>query len=439
MSSYSPSPKIESDQTCQGGAVNIKFLSPPVVMFATTLAFLLLLPILPVDVNVPLTEGAVFFWLISFSSFLGGTIFGAGGRFHMRVPSYHPNTKTVKKFLALLVIIGFIGTVLLLVDRYMIRGVLLMADALENREILSHTKPSLLSAIAAMGSSIGILSYMTIWVAELNQVAIRRWIKIVAALSVVTAILVSIQLGSRSLLLVILLSYLFGWFFILRMRGGGIKISHILIMLSLILAMAIVSSWLMVRRVEIMGFSMLESILTSAYAEMIVPSEFVLNAIQKDDNLTAFIAGLFSLVQYVFHGIYEFSLLYNNFDGEHEVGSRTLWLPLKVASVLTRGGIFVGDFDNSGIREGVFTTFVGPIFIDFGLMSPFILFLYGMLVGLPFRLLRMGRFEWLPAVTLAATSAVLWPVVNIFDSSSGTFLFVGAAAIGALGKCLRGN
>lgn len=439
MTPYSARPTIKRRQPLQGGVVNIKFLSPTVLLFITTVIFLISLPMLPVQVRFPLKNGAVVFWLICFLSFLGGTTFTTGSRVNMQVRNYQPNPKTVKKFMLLLVGIGFVGTVLLLIDRYWIRGVSLAVDALENREILSNTKASPISAIAAIASSLGILSYVTIWVAELNQVTISRWIKLVSVLNVLVAVLVNIQLGSRSLLLIVLMIHLFAWFFIFRVRGGKVKLRHLLSVVSILLSMAIGSAALMAWRTELMGMSMLDSISISTYAYTITPSQSMLNGLLNGDSLAVFSAALFSLVQYVFHGIYEFSLLFTDFHGAHEMGNQTLWLPIKMASMLTGGWFSVGVFDNSGVREGVFSTFVGPIFIDFGLISPFILFLYGALVAIPFRLLRRGRVEWLPAVALVATSMLLWPIVNIFASASGTYLLTGAIAIGWLGKRLRGN
>ena len=418
---------------------DLKYLSPSFALMVSALLFFIMLTILPVAVKIPLTSGAVFFWVICFISFLGGTILGSGNRFYMQLKTYPNNHKFVLQVIKLLVLVGIIGSILLLIDRYVLRGVSLDTDAMKSREILSQSSASMLSMISVIGYSIGIMSYMMIWVAELKQVKVNLWIKASAFFNVIIVIFVSVQLGSRSLLLVILISYLFAWFFTLSIKGARVKLFHIVFTFILIILMAIISSWLIVMRVDLMGLSMLDSISLSGYAEIIEPSEFIFDFLQRDNALTAFTAGLFSLVQYIFHGFYEFSLLFNSFSGEHEMGTRTFWLPLKVLSVISIGSIPIDVFDNSGVREGVYTTYVGPIFIDFGFLSPIVLFFNGLIIGLPFRWLMLGKLAWLPAATLVATGAILWPVVNIFESSSGAFLLFGSIVIGLLGECFGKN
>ncbi len=417
--------------------VNIWFLSPVVLVFFSTLAFMICLPVLPLDVMFPITIEALFFWLTCFIGFLVGLFIGAGGRLNISFCQYRSNPKKVRIFLGALVMLGFIGTIIMFVDRYFIRGVSLAADAMENREVLLDSKASALSVIAAATSSFGILSYVLIWVAELGQIVVSRWLKLMALLSVLSAVFFSAQLGSRSLLLVVILVHLFAWFFVFRVRGGKVRSRHILMIFLTLVGLASISAIMMVSRVELMGRSMFESVLDSAYAYTLRPSHFVLEVFQDNQNMGEIFAGLLSLVQYVFHGIYEFSLLYNNFQGDHEMGGRTLWLPLKIVSMLTGGWIPVGSVEHIGERPGTFTTFVGPMYIDFGCLSPVALIVYGVLVGLPFRFLRRGQIEWLPVVVLVATCSLLWPVVNIFTSASGTYLLFGAVAIGLMGKRLR--
>ena len=363
---------------------------------------------------------------------------GAGSRFKTQVSHAHVNPSAIKRLLLLLVLIGLVGSILLVVDRYIIRGVSLVADMLENRDTLGGSHASAISAIAAMANSIGVFSYILIWITELNAVAISRWLKVLAIINLLITVAVSVQMGSRSLMLVLVLMHLFAWLFVARANGEKIQAKHKIVILFLILLLANFSSIIMVWRVELMGFPASDSITISAYAHTIQPSSFILSYLQYEGGFwKEILAGLFSLAQYVFHGIYEFSLLFNSFQGEHEMGNRTLWLPIKIVSVFTGGAISVGSVEHIGERVGVFTTFVGPVFIDFGWLSPVILAVYGVLIGLPFRLLQRGRVEWLPAVVLIAACMLLWPVVNILVSASGMYLLVGAMAIGLMGKRLR--
>lgn len=428
-----------ADQPKQTIWINTRFLSPAILVFYSTIIFLICLPLLPVDVKYPMTIEAFFFWLLCFISFFIGTLIGCGKKSSMLLRQYHHsnNTKKAKNLVLMLVTIGFIGIIMLFVDRYLIRGVSLSANSMENREMLNDNKASLLSMIAAATSAFGTLSYILIWITEVNQIVINRWLKLLALLSPLLVLIFSIQMGSRSLMLVVLLVYLFAWLFVLRLQGRKIQFQHKLMVVIAFLGLAIISAVMMVSRVELMGIDIFYSFINSAYAYTLLPSPFLIDIIQSNQAIGEILSGLFSLVQYVFHGIYEFSLLFNNYQGEHELGNRVFWLPIKILSISTGGWIETSEAVHAGERYGIFTTFVGPIFIDFGWFSPVFLVLYGILISLPYRLLQRGFIEWLPAVLLVATNSVLWPVVNIFISATGTYLLVAALTIGFIGKRLR--
>lgn len=384
-----------------------------------------------------MTLNALLFWLLCFVGFLVGVLVGAGGRFSMPLHENRFNPQKLHNLVRVVVWIGALGVLLLIVDRYFIRGVSIGADAFQNREILEGSRASGLSAVAALASSIGLFSLITIWIAELNLLVVSKWLKIVASLNILIAVYLSIQLGSRSLLLVVALTHLLAWLFVFRARGLRLLVRHKTIAISSIAGLAIVSTVMMVARVELMGFSMQDSVLNSAYSFTMVPSFEVRESFGDNIEISAILAGFFSLVQYIFHGIYEFSLLFTNFQGEHEWGARTLWLPLKLVSILTGGLVSGAQALNVGERYGIYTTFLGPVFIDFGLLSPLVLIFYGWLLGLPFRAMQQGKIEWMPAVVLIAASLILWPVVNILSSASGSYLLVCALLIGIIGNKIR--
>lgn len=414
--------------------VNIRFLSPFVLLFYSVLIFFACLPFLPVEIQYPMSLNALLFWLLCFVGFLVGVRTGAGRRFSMPILEHRFNPKKLHDMVRVIVWVGALGVLLLIVDRYFIRGVSLGADVFQNREALEGNQASGLSAVAAFASSVGLLSLIMIWIAELSKVIVSKWMKVGASLNVLVAVYLSTQLGSRSLLLVVMLIHLFAWFFVFRAKGMRVEARHKALVLLSLFGLAVLSALIMISRVELMGFSMQDSVFNSAYAYTMLPSDYIFSLLYSNEKYQDILAGLFSLVQYVFHGIYEFGLLFSDFQGEHEFGSRTLWLPLKVISVVSNGWITIGFFENHGERLGVFTTFVGPVYVDYGYFSPIALLVYGFFLGLTFRFFCFGRLEWLPAVVLVASGVILWPIVNIFYSASGTYLLVAALVIGYFGR-----
>lgn len=419
--------------------VNIRFLSPVILVFYSVLIFFACLPLLPVEIQYPMSFDAILFWLLCFVGFLVGVRTGAGRDFSMPIQEHRFDPKKLHSMVSVIVWVGALGVLLLIVDRYFIRGVSLDADVFQNREALEGSQASAFSAIAAFASSLGLFSLITIWIAETNIPVVNKWLKILASLNVFIAVYLSIQLGSRSLLLVVALAHLLAWLFILRARGLRLAFRHKIIAILSIAGLAIISTLMMLSRVDLMGFSMQESVLNSAYSYTMVPSFEVRESFDDNIGIGEVAAGFFSLVQYIFHGIFEFGLLFTYFQGEHEWGARTLWLPLKLIAIFT-GGIASGEQAiNVGERYGVYTTFLGPVFIDFGLLSPLVLIFYGWLLGVPFRALRLGKIEWIPAVVLIAASSILWPVVNILSSASGSYLLVCSLLIGIAGNKIRAS
>ena len=378
-----------------------------------------------------MTPEAFLFWMLCFLFFLAGLRIGTGKEIRQIQKKEVIDNQKFYRIVIAIVGIGIIGAVLIFVDRYMIRGVTAGANLLQNREMLVDSQASSFSALAALTSSIGLFSLIVVWIAETNKVILGKAIKTIALINVLAIVYMSTQLGSRSLLLVIVLIHLFSWKYTSPKDKLPLKIKNKVIIILSISLLAVVSALMMINRVELMGFSMQESVVNSTYAFNIIRT-YGLREIFDTNSLGELLAGIFSLVQYIFHGIYEFNLLFTNFQGEHELGARTLWLPLKIISVFTNGWLSINPGYNYGERVGIFTTFVGPIFIDFGWLSPIALFFYGAIFGLPYRLLRNGHESWLPASILIASGMILWPIVNIFISASGTYLLVASIFIGKL-------
>src|SRR5450830_1592782 len=379
--------------------INLGFLSPYRVLLVSCAIYFTLLPILPLDVHFPLSLEAIVFWILCFGSFLFGLFISSGKQTMIEVNYFYLDEKKLSSFIFWIVIIGFLGANLQIIERFLFRGISVDMDTLEQRSVLEHTQSSIFSIVS---------------------VALSLWI--------------SIQLGSRTLILVLFMTYMFVWVARARRFGQRMTVSKLLLLSILVILLAVGFAWMMILRLELMRLSITDSVLISTYAYTITPENYILDSMESYPQLAVLFGALFSLVQYVFHGIYEFGLLFDNFSGEHELGNQVLWLPVKFVSSVLGKDFSVGFFENYGVREGIFTTFVGPYFIDFGLLSPIPLFITGLLFGLPYRLLMRGDIEWLPTVSLIATTCALWPIIDILISASGMYLLAVSAIIGFCGK-----
>jgi len=414
--------------------INLGFLSPYRVLLVSCAVYFTLLPILPLDVHFPLSLEAFVFWIVCFGAFLFGLFLSSGNQTTLKVNHFYIDEKKLSNFIFWVVILGFLGANLQIIERFLFRGISVDMDTLEQRSVLEQTQSSMFSVLAAIFGSIGLLSFSNILSAELGQFNFSIRLKLISVISVALSLWISIQLGSRTLILVLFMTYMFIWVARSRRFGQRMTASKFLLLGALVILLAIGFAWMMILRLELMRLSITDSVLISTYAYTITPENYILDAMESYPQLAVLFGALFSLVQYVFHGIYEFGLLFDNFSGEHELGNQVLWLPVKFISSVLGKDFSVGFFENYGVREGIFTTFVGPYFIDFGLLSPIPLFITGFLFGLPYRLLMKGDIEWLPTVSLIATTCVLWPIIDILISASGMYLLAVSVIIGLCGK-----
>ena len=93
------------------------------------------------------------------------------------------------------------------------------------------------------------------------------------------------------------------------------------------------------------------------------------------------------------------------------------------------------DFDAiAGWREGIFTTFLGPLYLDFGALMPVASFLLFLALGLPAAALRPDRLALLPYCSVLCALCVLFPVVNLLDSAAGAYPLVASMMVPWLGR-----
>jgi hypothetical protein len=111
-------------------------------------------------------------------------------------------------------------------------------------------------------------------------------------------------------------------------------------------------------------------------------------------------------------------LLVENFDGDHTYGQQVLWFPLKIFNVLG-GSIYIADLDNvQGVRNGIFTSFFGPVFIDFGIFTPLATACIFFVLSIPVGWLSHTRLWTLAYAALMCSLIVCLPIWNSILSAA---------------------
>jgi hypothetical protein len=334
--------------------------------------------------------------------------------------------------------IALFGVVLLFIDRFYARGVDLSHDVLEARSAVEEAGTSAFGMVSAFLSTFAMFSVVSVWVSESQGIRLRwRW-KLLAISNLCLYVALSVFMGSRSLMLVavVLHCIFFGWLRLTQTRKFSFGF---IVKILAILAIALLgAAHVFQQRTMLMGLSMIESIQMSGYAYTIQPSEKILEFLEGSELLEGLGAALYSIVLYIYHGAYEFRLLYDGFHGDHQGGKFTFWLPIKIFNVIFGTSVGIGDdLTDYGYRYGIFTTFVGPFFIDYAWFAPVMICIVGAMFAYPVAAMNRGRLQWIFAALVFAVNMIFFPVFNLMQSASGAYTLVVAVAIAMATVFLR--
>lgn len=400
----------------------------------TLVAYGLGLLVAPIESNFELAPAGLWLWVASALMSLLGLYAASQWRpAQAPEPAALPAFSLVTASQRLNLLAGF-GLLCTVIDRYVLRGAPLDFDFFAARDALEATAPT---PIGLVGALLGALACFALGLAvtrhTVGEPLTRR--DALASLAIFTVyVAISIGVGSRSTLLVSVISTLFCVLWVRRAVGQPLQARYWLSALAILVGVALVSAALMLERLQLMDLDPFVSIEFSGYAYTVRPSSDALDWLTRHAESAPLLVAGFSLLQYVFHGLFEFSLFAREPFVENTHGAVTFWLPLKLLSVV---GVTVGsvDFESiSGWREGIFTTFLGPLYLDFGLLLPLAAFLLFLALGLPANRLRADRLALLPYCSVLCALCVLFPIVNLLDSASGAYPLVASLLIPWLGR-----
>lgn len=412
----------------------VRVVEPVRVLIWTFLLFGLGLVVAPVVPDINVTFGAVVFWVAVVVSSLAGVAAAAPHRLVVSGWTQVARSFPAAQLAARCIGLGLVGVILSVIDRYVVRGAPLSWDFFEARDVVADAGSGLISIVAAAASSFAAFGLIAAWLARALGQPISGSTEALAIVSLMTYVFLSISLGSRSLMLVCVLIHVLAAAFFRILRVGAVGWRTIVVVIGSLLAIVGASVWLLLERLDQMGLSPVASIELSGYAYTLKPSAKIVDLLDGGSSFGNVGAALYSLLLYVYHGLFEFWLLFDSYASPHLCGAQTFWLPLKLFTVISGSNVQIDADALIGNRSGVYTTFVGPMFLDFGWFAPAFAFLFFLLLGYPFRRVVAGDLRWLPAAIQVTVIIVLGPVVSLMDSSVGTFLLLASVALPWLAK-----
>jgi len=322
-----------------------------------------------------------------------------------------------------------LGLLLVIVDRFFIRGMPLVLDFLTMREVMELTETTALGLVGQILSGLAVFSTGYLIIERKIRTVPTFKVAITCSLAL-TYLLLSAMLGSRSGVLNLVLIVTFMVIINNYINDPRYKISFSVVLKVLFFgfSLAIIMAAMFLWKVEEMGLDVAFSVLNSGFAYTVTPTDAVLS-LPKDNIFGNLFLATISLVQYVIHGFYEFQLLVENFNGYHTYGQQVLWFPIKVFNTLG-GSINIADLEAfEGLRYGIFTTFFGPVFIDFGFYMPVASGLIFFILSIPIGFLNPSRIWLFAYCALICSLIICLPVWNSILSAAWMYPFVSAFLI----------
>lgn len=330
--------------------------------------------------------------------------------------------------------IAAFGLLCTVVDRYAIRGVNFDFDFFAARDALENTQTSPIGLIGAVAGALSCFALSLSVARTLAEGQLRTKDWIASSVIFMTYVGISMGIGSRSTLLVSVISTMFSIVWLRRAYGRPMYLRYWAVGFATLAGVATISAVVMLERLGQMGLDPFLSIELSGYAYTVRPSEGAMVWLSaQGEAAPVWVAG-FSLLQYVFHGFYEFCLLSQEALSRHTDGAVTFWLPLKLMGLLGLGGSPVDLETISGWRVGIFTSFLGPLYLDFGGWLPLASFLLFFTLGMPAARLRRDRLAMLSYGSVLCALCVLFPIVNLLDSAAGAYPLVASLLLPWLGR-----
>lgn len=276
-------------------------------------------------------------------------------------------------------LLGFIGLACKVFDSIILRGVDFSQDALVAREQMGRSETNGFAVAAAALVPFGNAALLMGWYAK--RIGLVKHIKRSAWIIGAAPGVMSMLLASRSALLIFGCLIFAAWINL----APRIRLRHVVGFVLIAFGATSLFAIVFVNRVEMSGMTMLMAARYSAYTQVVPLQLWAMSIIDGAGTLGPLLAGYASMLQYFTSGLFEFIYLVDlksdNFGG----GSYTFFFVPKFLALVTSGAYDarLTDMGNDLLnpRSGVFQSFFGPLYLDFGVYVPLFCVIFGAIAG----------------------------------------------------------
>lgn len=344
-------------------------------------------------------------------------------RMHFRPMRFSEGAATTVIWVCAL--LGLIGFALKLVDLTYFRSVdFATQNAIDARKQISLSEGSNMVSILAVafmpfGLAALVMAFFAKTAGVLKRVPLLIWIAALAPTLPALAML------SRSVLMTAALFVFVSWVNLAK------QISARYAALTTVVGLALghLFASLMVARLDQFGTDVVSSQLYSVYSYCVPLNSWAWENLGSDNSSRTLMLGYYSVLQYFLSGFFEFILLIDMKDSNFAYGDYTFFILPKIMKFLSSDGAG-GIYSNAELfnpRPGVFQSFFGPLYIDFGDFFVIPCVIFGFVAEMLRLHVRQGNMMAFPAYVLMVSQLLLSPsfptlLMNAAIMTNFTFL-----------------
>jgi len=327
-------------------------------------------------------------------------------------------------------LLGLAGITFRVVDWVVYRGFSIALEFAENRERAEEAAGNIFSSVAVFLIPFTVAPYIFHAVARRNGLRVgSAWAA--AGLALLWPCLATL-VGSRSTIF---------------MQIGMLVIARVLIIprfprraflavFALFLVLVHIAGYLFIHRAEEMGLSVDGVARLSAFTHLVpATDEYFVVMDQMKDPWRQILFIDVTMCQYFIHGGPEFSYLVEHYNHGDNWGAYTFTALVRIYSAVA-GTKYEGEAMTwITPRVGTYTTLFGPLYVDFGPLTPLVSFIIGGVVSWVRRRTLEGSVGALPLYIVLTMQVIAAVVVNTITSAYGLFydmafvgLWIGFAA-----------
>jgi oligosaccharide repeat unit polymerase len=387
------------------------------------LLWLLIWLVSPLVTINPMSLSSVLFIMLCYIGFFAGCLFA--GRFLGGgiTGIYRWNNELNVRAVGTTGLIGLIGMAFRYYDRAVVRGVEYSQSSLEIREALTNVAVSGWGVVGSILLPFCFLPVIYILASKWDR---RKIPLLLFALVIFTLPMIeSLAQLSRSIMLMTVFM-LFCIAICLKFNGNPVHRKMLLFSVASAVTLVIISSAIFSVRLTDNSMAIEDSVIDSVYAANIGPTPEAVERLANGSPLVSqYYRAVLPNAMYYLSGAYEFSLLWERPDIQEFAYGTYMFSPfVKVfdqALNYQRSGF---DEEVLVYRTGVFNSFFGPVWIDFGWVSPLFCLAFGFALTSLGNKARSGNLAAAPLYFYGVVIAFYMPVANFISGGYGIFIII---------------